>query len=339
MTEETAAGKSAPAAGRSPAPARSDDVPPALPPWLPAAAVALGVLLIALTVRGAGGLNHGQADGPAHGFRPPLAILTAFAFVWVATSYARHRSDGAGLLHRAGSACAVLLAVAAIVVPLGLLMLGQRPPAGSPPAEPTPTATTTGPSQTPPITTPPAPQPTDNAQAHWLTALAGFLAAAIVAAIVVVVALVIINLLKRRVRLGLIPTAVFSELGDAEELADAVAAATEALDDAGDTREAVIACYAAMEERIRQAGMGRHTADTPEDVLKRATGAGLVPVEAGRRLTDLFHEARFSRHPMTDEHRAEARGALVEISAQIAAQVAARQQLAVRPGATAGMPG
>jgi hypothetical protein len=291
-----------------------------LPPWLPVVVVALGVLLIAVTVRGVGGLNHGRADGIGHGLRPPLAILTGFALAGIATSYAKHRDDGYGLLGRAGTACAVLLTVAAILVPFGLLMLGQRGTVSTTPTEPTATASGTQPSHTVPITARTAIEPSTKAQSHWWSTVAGFIAVAIITAIIVLVAVVIFNILKRsRIRLDLGPTAQFGDLGDAEELADAVAAAAAALDYRGDTREAVIACYAAMEARIAEAGVGRQTADTPEDLLRRATTSGLVPVGPGTRLTELFREARYSRHSMTEGHRDEARSALTQISEHLRA--------------------
>jgi hypothetical protein len=305
----------APDRGPSRSPDQRPDQRPVLPPWLPAAVVALGILLLAVTVRAAGGLNHGVADGLAHSFRPPVAILAFLALVAVAATYAKYRDEGYGILRRAGNACAVLLAVAAILVPVGLIMLGMHPATYPPPPKQTTQPTTDMDETLPPVSPPPTRRVHPHTAAHWWTSLAGFVVTAILAAIVVLVVVVIINILKRsRVDLSGRDRAYLGDLDDAEDLADAVAAATEALEYEGRTREAVIACYAAMENSIDEAGVGRQSADTPEELLKRATTAGLVPAEAGARLTDLFREARFSQHPMTEEHRAEARAALAEIS-------------------------
>lgn len=322
MTEPT------PPSGDPARPERTAQDPARVPRWLPAAAVTIGVLALALTVRPAAGLDLGFGDGPGQGFRPVFAVAAFAVLVWLAASFAKHRDDGFGLLHRAGTACAILLGVAAIAVPFGLLFLGRKPPA---PVKPPPpplqdTSTTTGASTT--RTPTPTPKPHHADTAGWIGAIAEVLALAIVAAIVVCVILVILNVLRRgRIVWSPNQLAEFGLLGDADELADAVEAAAQALDDGGDTREAVIACYAAMEQSVRAAGVGRNSADTPEDLLRRATAAGLIPGDAGTRLTDLFREARFSRHPMTDAHRADAREALAEISAHLQA---------VRPAASAG---
>jgi hypothetical protein len=200
-------------------------------------------------------------------------------------------------------------------------MLGNR---RGPVAQPAyPSSTGTGPTSfrtapRDPLDTQPDGKQTSHRWTHFWTQFASYTALLIVTAIIVVTVLVILNILRRdRLRFDSGMNTWSGDFEEAEELADAVAAATAALEHEGDTREAVIACYAAMERRITEAGVGRQTADTPEDLLRRATAAGLVPGTAGSRLTELFREARFSQHPMTTSHRALAREALTEISAHL----------------------
>jgi NADH:ubiquinone oxidoreductase subunit 5 (subunit L)/multisubunit Na+/H+ antiporter MnhA subunit len=115
-----------------------------------------------------------------------------------------------------------------------------------------------------------------------------------------------------------------SEQEQTEALADAVAQAGTALGRHDDTREAIIAAYTAM-ERAFAAGLARRggrprPSDTPAEVLDRAVATGLVGAGPAGRLTDLFREARFSRHPMGPAARRDAEGALAEVSAQLGGQ-------------------
>jgi hypothetical protein len=107
--------------------------------------------------------------------------------------------------------------------------------------------------------------------------------------------------------------------GDEEALAEAVNAGQQALADDRDARAAIIACYAAMEASLAESGVSRMKADTPAELLERAVEAGLVPEEAARGLTDLFREARYSTHPMSEHQRDRAAAALDAIAAHLAA--------------------
>ncbi|MBO2458663.1 DUF4129 domain-containing protein [Actinomadura violacea] len=93
----------------------------------------------------------------------------------------------------------------------------------------------------------------------------------------------------------------------------AAAAAGRALLSVDDPRAAVVACYTAMEDVLAKAGAGPRGSDTPSEVLARASGAGLAGLGAAERLTGLFYEARYSVHPVTEEHRARALAALDEL--------------------------
>lgn len=76
-------------------------------------------------------------------------------------------------------------------------------------------------------------------------------------------------------------------------------------------REAIIACYAAMEQALAGApGAAPQASDTPSEVLARAVGTHTISTRSAATLVDLFAEARFSRHTMTEAHRDDAERAL-----------------------------
>lgn len=81
-----------------------------------------------------------------------------------------------------------------------------------------------------------------------------------------------------------------------------------------DPREAIVACFAAMEDAL--SGMGEAVAprqeDTSEEVLRRGVQAGVLAPEHGRTLLGLFREARYSTHPMTETDRETAARALTD---------------------------
>jgi Domain of unknown function (DUF4129) len=97
-----------------------------------------------------------------------------------------------------------------------------------------------------------------------------------------------------------------------------VAAGTAALGATAGAREAIIACYAAMEASLATAGSPRRAADTPEELLNRAEDDGIIRTPAARRLTALFREARFSPHRLADAQRQAALAALGDIGHDLA---------------------
>jgi hypothetical protein len=103
-------------------------------------------------------------------------------------------------------------------------------------------------------------------------------------------------------------------------LLDSLAAASEALTAGGEPRAAIIACYAAMERGFAAAGpvAAPAVADTPAEVLARATRAGLVRAEPAEALTGLFRRARYSTQSMTSDDATAAAGALTEMRADLA---------------------
>ena len=78
-----------------------------------------------------------------------------------------------------------------------------------------------------------------------------------------------------------------------------------------DPREAIIACYAAMERELEKSpGTIPQDSDTPSEVLARAVERQALRADSAAQLVDLFEEARFSPHVMNEGHRADAVAAL-----------------------------
>lgn len=78
-----------------------------------------------------------------------------------------------------------------------------------------------------------------------------------------------------------------------------------------DPRAAIIACYAAMEQALAAApGAAPRDSDTPSEVLARAVGNRTISGGSATALVELFAEARFSSHTMTEVHREDAERAL-----------------------------
>ncbi len=92
----------------------------------------------------------------------------------------------------------------------------------------------------------------------------------------------------------------------------ALDAGEDAMRDISDPRQAIIACYAAMEGALATVGVRRLAAETPNDLLARAA-LFRDAHEPARRLTELFLEARFSSHPMSNADRDDARAALGQL--------------------------
>jgi hypothetical protein len=100
---------------------------------------------------------------------------------------------------------------------------------------------------------------------------------------------------------------------------EALAAARLALETGRTPREAIIACYAAMERGFAAAGSAAApaAADTPAEVLTRATRAGILRSGSAEVLTGLFRRARYSDEPMTGADSAAAAGALAQMQAEL----------------------
>jgi hypothetical protein len=110
-----------------------------------------------------------------------------------------------------------------------------------------------------------------------------------------------------------------------ETVAAAVAAGRAAVQDRTitDPREAIVACFAAMERALAGVGgdVAPREADTPAEVLRRGLEGASLPAPPARTLLRLFQEARFSRHPLDEDDRSDADRALSEILNSLDARI------------------
>ena len=113
-------------------------------------------------------------------------------------------------------------------------------------------------------------------------------------------------------------------------LADVLAETLDDLRAEPDPRRAVVAAYARLERTLAAYGVPRNPSEAPEEYLRRV----LVDLDVGttpaRRLTELFAEAKFSRHQVGQEMKDEAIDLLEttrsELLAAEDARAAARDQ-------------
>jgi hypothetical protein len=118
---------------------------------------------------------------------------------------------------------------------------------------------------------------------------------------------------------------------DSADLRQAVGSGLSALRTLDDARAAIIACYVAMERSLAERGAARGVADTPDELLARATRSGVVRGTAAARLTALFYEARYSSHPLGRRQRAAAEQALGELAAALGKAAGSRRPEADGP--------
>lgn len=81
----------------------------------------------------------------------------------------------------------------------------------------------------------------------------------------------------------------------------------------GDPRNAVVACWVALEDAVQQSGMARRPSETAAELAARVLRTWRVPEGTVLELLDLYREARFSRHPVTAAQRDRALSALTEV--------------------------
>lgn len=79
------------------------------------------------------------------------------------------------------------------------------------------------------------------------------------------------------------------------------------VDRSREPRAAIIACYVVMERHLGAVpDIAPRAFDTPTEVLARAVEHHALPADNATRLVELFTEARFSAHLMTERDRADA---------------------------------
>lgn len=270
-------------------------------------AVLLAVTVIGLRTRGA---FSRAADAAVAGVTGSVlaavlaacegVALVAFIIVAVAARRQRRKRDDTELEQLVfpwwAKPAGVLLAFAALATPFVVLLTrrtGQR--TVPPPPLTHLTRPLTG-SQPPNVTAHSSPWPL----------IAGM--------VIAIAALLTMTLLTRRGRRAGRPR---DRVNRVDALAQGLAAGSAALQASREPRAAIIACYAAMERGFAAAGSVPAPADTPAEVLARATGAGIVRSVSAGVLTGLFRRARYSTEPMTSADSAAAATALAQMRADL----------------------
>jgi hypothetical protein len=99
----------------------------------------------------------------------------------------------------------------------------------------------------------------------------------------------------------------------AEDFASSIGDAIDDLESEPDARRAVIAAYARMETVLARNGLKRRPSETPVEYLRRILLGLTSRGDSVSRLTSLFEQAKFSRHPIDAAMKQDAIGALREI--------------------------
>jgi Domain of unknown function (DUF4129) len=279
------------------------------------AAVAVLLVLTAVGLQARGTFARGQNQAVAGVSGAVLAIalsaaegIAVIAFIIVLASARPQRLPQSGgededdderpYIPWWAKALGVLLAVAALVTPFAVLLTRK------------------------PRTTGPRPLPGGLAGGGLIRPAAPSHSSAwplITGMVIAILVVLTLAVLSRRRRSARTPSAGRRRLA---ALLDSLAAASEALTAGQEPRAAIIACYAAMERGFAAAGSAPAAADTPAEVLARATRVGLVRAAPAETLTGLFRQARYSTQPMTSTDSRVAADALTELRTDLAGQEA-----------------
>jgi hypothetical protein len=85
----------------------------------------------------------------------------------------------------------------------------------------------------------------------------------------------------------------------------------------GAARNAIVACWVDLEDSASAAGLPRHPAETSAEYTIRVLHTWDIAPAALGGLAELYREARYSRHPVTEQHRDEAIARLMTIHADL----------------------
>ncbi|WP_289018620.1 DUF4129 domain-containing protein [uncultured Ornithinimicrobium sp.] len=96
----------------------------------------------------------------------------------------------------------------------------------------------------------------------------------------------------------------------------------------GDPRNAVVACWVALEDAVDRSGLSTDPSETAAELTTRVLGRWQVDPAAIIDLSEAYREARFSRHPVTEEQRRAAVDALERIHADLRRRALAEQEAA-----------
>ncbi len=276
-----------------------------------AASVIVLLAVAAIALRSRGSLssigNSEAATAIRHGFLVFFGFLEGLAVLAYGTVlilvFRRIRSRGQAednpanpLIPWWARVLGGLVAVAMVTVPAVLLLLAARGHRR--------TARSFGTPRPPPSLAQHGAHGAADSSTWWLAGLCAVAVAAIALA------------LFARLRSRPSPLGAFGAERPQDRLFAAASAGALALHSDPDPRRAIIACYAAMEQRLSGAGAPPAAADTPAEVLDRAFGP--APSAPAETLTGLFRVARYSDHALAEEHRTSALQALDALQADLA---------------------
>lgn len=100
----------------------------------------------------------------------------------------------------------------------------------------------------------------------------------------------------------------------------------------GDPRNAIVACWVALEEAVHRSGLENDPSMTASELTASVLSRWEVDPQAIRDLSAAYREARFSRHPVTEEQRRAAVDALEKIHLDLRRKVKAEQDARPGPG-------
>ena len=86
----------------------------------------------------------------------------------------------------------------------------------------------------------------------------------------------------------------------------------------GMPRNGIVRCWVLFEDEARALGVGPGPSETPTEFLTRFLHRLDVDPRPAGRLAQLYHEARFSTHELTEAHRESARQALLRLHQELA---------------------
>lgn len=195
--------------------------------------------------------------------------------------------------------------VAWLLVVLALNRLGATM-STNPPVVPAPGAV----AQTTPAPNPGAPVPPRTEEPTGNSGLVRYFYVATVAFLLILVAGTLVVARKRHRAVPIAPQPELRQEGGTPDVASeslaraAEVGLAEVEDLSREPRKAIIACYAAMEGELSHVpGAMPEAFDTASEVLDRAVAHHALGPDSATQLVDLFDEARFSPHVMTEEHR------------------------------------
>lgn len=160
-----------------------------------------------------------------------------------------------------------------------------------------------------------------------VTPWAWLVLAIVLGAVVVVLVALRLHFVRRRRQLAgdrdprAGPTPVPDDTATDEDLEDLERRLDTALRDlsAGEPRNAIVAIWLHLERLLAARSFRRDAADTPTEYAARARASYQLDATALDDLAELYREARFSTHPLTEEHRARAHDCLRRLQAGLRA--------------------